>query len=360
MKQQNQNDKWVTRIGLTTLILLQWVGPDGPQVPHTKTELLNFLFSVLGISFIWLLTFLIVIRFRKLYPSIEQSVKRILLTGLVSLVIIYPFNIIILYSGTLPGQAAPPMSTMDLIRYATGVGIMLWIITGMYEACYYQQLLRQSQKEKNDLLNQQMHQQLDSLKHKVNPHFLFNNLNTLTYLIYENSALAEHFVEELSTVYRYLLRNHDEGMTSLQQEYAFIRSYMELLKIRFGQNLHLALEIEEQWMQHELPPLSLQVLVENAVKHNILSAEQPLFISISTEDQYLLVRNNYQPRHLVAATERSGLNYIISRYKQAGIDGVDIWQQDGIFTVKLPLLVPQDSQEKETAYMNIKPGTRYA
>jgi LytS/YehU family sensor histidine kinase len=225
---------------------------------------------------------------------------------------------------------------------------MIWIIAGMYEAGYYHYLLRQAQKERNDLLYLQMHHRLDDLKNKVNPHFLFNSLNTLSYLVYEDSAKAETFVEELSTVYRYMLRNNDERMTTLSREYAFIESYNLLLKIRFGEGLQITVSVDPALMQHQLPPLSLQVLVENAVKHNTISTECPLNVSICTEADMLVVKNNLQRKQQVLPTEKAGLNYLISRYRQEGKDGPETIETETGFIVRLPLLLPSPMAVEET------------
>jgi len=349
MKNKNPNDKWVTGIGLSVPLLLQLVNEKGIHLPQTKMEVLFTLVGFATITGIWMIIFVIVKKVRAAYPSVSLSRKRFLVTGLVCLPIIYGINLVVVYSGFVLGMENAPPPTLDaLIRFLTGVALVLWIITGMYEAGYYHQLLRQAQKERNDLLYLQKHHQLDDLKNKVNPHFLFNSLNTVSYLIYEDSAKAEKFVEELSTVYRYLLRNNEERMTTLNNEYTFIQSYILLLQMRFGEGLQTSFTIDPLLLQHQLPPLSLQVLVENAVKHNTISTERTLHISIGTEDETLVVKNNLQRKQQSLPTEKTGLSYLLSRYTQAGEDGPDITETEAEFIVRLPLLPPSPLLSPQT------------
>ena len=176
-----------------------------------------------------------------------------------------------------------------------------------------------------------------SLKEQINPHFLFNSLNTLTYLVYDNQDQAAQFIKKLSEVYRYVLDTRDQEVVTWQEELALVRSYVFLQKIRFGDSLRIRIDLPED-LSGMIPPLSLQMLLENAVKHNEISEEQPLLVSITLEDEaYLVVSNNVQPKDIGERPSGIGLSNIQARYAYLTPRPVVV-TSDAFFTVKLPLL----------------------
>lgn len=184
--------------------------------------------------------------------------------------------------------------------------------------------------------------QMMALQSQLNPHFLFNSLNSLSSLIADEPDKAERFVDEMSSVYRYLLRTNDHDLTTLQTELAFIDSYYHLLKTRYGSGIDLKKTIEEPFLHHKLPPLTLQLLLENAVKHNIVSADQPLLIRFATRpDGWLTVSNTLQrkPVNRVNSTQKGLLN-IMTKYQLLGQPVPTVAESDGVFTVSFPLVQP--------------------
>src|SRR6185369_12914348 len=153
--------------------------------------------------------------------------------------------------------------------------------------------------------------EFETLKSQVNPHFLFNCFNTLSSLISEEPGQAEKFLDELSKVYRYLLRNNESGLSTVKSEIQFIKSYFELLKTRHGNAIQFQIEIDKRYDNYLLPSLSLQLLVENAVKHNALSKDQPLLIEIFTiAGNKLAVNNNLQRKTQKVLSNKVGLQNI--------------------------------------------------
>lgn len=211
-------------------------------------------------------------------------------------------------------------------------------VTGISEAVHQYEQLLQLAHEKEELMRLNLMAQYDSLKQQVNPHFLFNSLNSLSSLISVNPPQAEKFVEEMSGVYRYLLQSSREELTSLGAELDFLHSYLHLLKTRFGNALQVAVEVPAQWLNHRIPPLTLQLLVENAVKHNIVSATQPLLLNISVENDRLRVSNNLQPKVLNLPSEKVGLANIMARYRLLHQPEVVVENLDQQFVVWLPLI----------------------
>jgi sensor histidine kinase YesM len=177
----------------------------------------------------------------------------------------------------------------------------------------------------------------ESLRNQVNPHFLFNSLNALTNLIHQDPEKASQFVKQLSEVYRYLLDTRDRELVTLDEELKFLDSYIYLQKIRFGDSLECQLRVNDRSAQ--LPPLVLQLLFENAIKHNIISIEQPLTVSIEQSGDRLTVANNLQLKS--AADDSSGgtgLENIRRRYEFFTSAPVTVEQKEAKFTVSVPMV----------------------
>ena len=198
---------------------------------------------------------------------------------------------------------------------------------------------KESVEEKQDIEQLSIYQEFDSLKSQVNPHFLFNCFNTLSSLIAEDRKRAEKFLNELSKVYRYLLRNNEDGLSTVENEIRFIQSYYQLLQTRHGEALRINIEIDKRYDTYLLPSLSLQLLVENVVKHNVLSRNKPLVIDIfTTAANRLVVNNNLQRRTVKAPSNKVGISNIRSKYELLKQPGFQVMEDDKNFTVVLPLI----------------------
>jgi len=180
--------------------------------------------------------------------------------------------------------------------------------------------------------------QFEMLKNQVNPHFLFNSLNVLTGLVETEPANAVRFIRKLSDVYRYLLENRDQETVEIQKELEFIRAYVFLLQIRFRDAL--TVNIEDGLNGFSVLPVALQMLIENAVKHNVVSQAHPLIINIRRDDNYLIIENGFQPRQS-AESNGLGLSNIRERYAWLSSLPPLVENKDGFFRVKLPLLHPK-------------------
>ncbi|GAB4006289.1 hypothetical protein GCM10028808_07960 [Spirosoma migulaei] len=216
--------------------------------------------------------------------------------------------------------------------------ILVGIVVITYESIHNFGHWQQSRREVDTLSKAQLQAQLDTLRQQVNPHFLFNSLNSLISLIGEDPRQAELFAEELSSVYRYLLRSNESGLTSLASELEFIQSYYHLLKTRHGEALILDICIHAGTETRQLPPLTLQLLIENAVKHNIILPDQPLTISLKTTDHQLVVSNNLQRKPSRTFSNGIGLNNILAKYQMLG-QPAPVVEDDGLeFRVTLQLV----------------------
>jgi len=282
------------------------------------------------------------------YPSLELTTKRILLKLLVNLVVMTPSVLLIFYVFQAFHILDYHIQEEDL-KYGYLVGLCTNLVfETLFEVIYIIDKYKESIAEKEVFEQLQLQQEFDGLKQKVNPHFLFNSFNTLSSLITEDKDKAEIFLDELSKVYRYLIRNNEDGMSTLENEMKFIQSYFELLKTRHGDAVNLHMEVDKKYFNYLLPSLSLQILVENVVKHNSLSKSQPLTIEIfTTEGNKLVVNNNLQHRTVKAPSNKIGLDNIKVKYELLTLPGFQIIEDEKNFTVVLPLLWNNNNENKK-------------
>lgn len=287
----------------------------------------------------WYMHILVMHWLRIRFPNIQQTNKRLLILGLshVALISITFTLLFTVYDAT--GFLGYKMDGSQL-RIALLLGIALTLVaTTMWEADYTFKQWKKSIAEKEKMEQLTIRQEFETLKSQVNPHFLFNCFNTLSSLISEDRKQAEVFLNELSKVYRYLLRNNEDGVSTLQTEIRFIQSYYRLLKTRHGEAVQLNIETDKKYDNYLLPSLSLQMLVENAVKHNVLSKNMPLNIDIfTTTGNKLVVSNNLQARTVKAPSNKIGLDNIKTKYALLKQPGFQILQDKKSFSVVLPLI----------------------
>ncbi len=273
------------------------------------------------------------------FPSLEQTKYRVFFKLVENLVVITPGILLIFFVFHQFKILEYQVKEGDL-KYGFLVGLWINLIFGtLFEVEYILNKYKETAAEKETLEKLQLDQEFEQLKQKVNPHFLFNCFNTLSSLITEDKNKAEKFLDELSKVYRYLLQNNEEGLSTLQHEMKFIQSYFQLLKTRHGDAVQLQVNIDEQFNDFQLPSLSLQMLVENVVKHNSLSKYMPLLIHIFTAtDNTLTVTNNLQRRSVPAPSNKVGLENIKAKYDLLKQDGFTVMEDEKNFTVVLPLI----------------------
>ena len=178
----------------------------------------------------------------------------------------------------------------------------------------------------------------ESLKNQLDPHFLFNSLNVLTSLIGENPSQAERFTTKLSKVYRYVLEQRNKDLVPIEEELKFAKTYMELLGMRFEEAVQFNIPDNISNNELKIVPLSLQLLLENAVKHNVVSTSKPLTINIYEEGSYLMITNNVNPKEAIGKSTKIGLQNIADRYGLITDKGVKIENNNKTFKVSLPLL----------------------
>jgi Histidine kinase len=211
-----------------------------------------------------------------------------------------------------------------------------WIIVLQIEIFFYSLQRSEMEKQMAVIEKEKALYQFEVLKNQINPHFLFNSLNVLASLAYQDTEKTNRFAKKLSTVYRYLLTTHGRATVTVQEELSFVESYLYLEHIRFGDALHV--EIEDDLRNHHclVIPASIQMLVENALKHNISTKKSPLIVHISIGNEGITVRNNLQLRNYVASN-RAGLKNLQRQYALYGTL-VEILKDEKEFVVKLPFV----------------------
>ncbi|HOY05928.1 MAG TPA: histidine kinase [Saprospiraceae bacterium] len=210
--------------------------------------------------------------------------------------------------------------------------------TASQEGLTYFKKWRAALTEAEHLEKLQLESQFQSLQSQLNPHFLFNSFNVLSSLITENPRKAEDFVDELSNVYRYLLRANEQELARVADELRFIRSYFHLLKTRHDTGIDLKISVDPEFQDRKLPALTLQILVENAVKHNEISPEKPLSINIGAAGNALWVTNNLQRKNARLLSNRIGLDNLRERYQLLNQNGFEVQDDGRTFTVVLPFV----------------------
>ncbi len=217
--------------------------------------------------------------------------------------------------------------------------VLLWLVIGIQIIRVYYEHTRDAERRADRMQKELLISRYESLKNQVNPHFLFNSFSVLTSLIQQDKDLATDFVTQLSKMYRYMLENKETQLVSLEKEIDFLNSYIFLLKTRHEDNIKIELDISLNKSEFYIPTLSLQMLIENAVKHNKFSSEDPLRIEIYNEGtDYLVIRNRVNKKNATESTTKVGLENIKKRYDYQSERKVVVAHDNEHFTVKLPRL----------------------
>lgn len=238
------------------------------------------------------------------------------------------------YAIKIPLTGNPP--TIEQLIVANGWGIIIFVpVFSIYFSLHFLRHWRRSELEMLRFQKENMRSQLDSLKNHLDPHFLFNNLNILAALIDKNKEASKDFIHKFAEVYRQILKSKAEDLILLSEEMRFIESYIFLIKTRFEDNIQFEISIREY--DKMLPPLTIQMLIENAIKHNIITEREPLVITITENGSELIVSNTLN-RAQSGSSSGTGISNIQKRYSHFTDKPVDVSEQNGKFEVRIPLL----------------------
>jgi two-component system LytT family sensor kinase len=295
-----------------------------------------FAVSLLMITFMWEMLRYISRKLDHAFPFEKSVGGRIALQLFLGAV----FGIIVRYLIYFFGEPYLPFRPDELFLAATWamyIFITVAVNLGFFTEYFFRRwkdslvLAERLEKEKSQV-------QFDNLKNQLNPHFLFNALTSLNGLIFEDQGLASQFLQHLSKIYRYVLQNKDKNFVPLQTELDFIQNYVFLLCTRFQKALVIKFDISDAARERAIVPATLQILIENALKHNVADEQKPLIIEVITIGDYLVVSNNLQLRSKVGTSNRLGLDNLSSLYAFLIEKPVIVDKTDSRFAVKIPLL----------------------
>lgn len=274
--------------------------------------------------------------------SWKENSKQRLIIGAFGSVVVSMVGIVLLRFVTIVVIYGNPITSFLYDEYAINYYVFSLVITLIvsliFHAIFFYKALTEKKVTEQQIVAKTETAKFESLKSQIDPHFLFNSLNVLTSLIGENPKQAEKFTTKLSKVYRYVLEQKSKDLIELDEELQFAKAYMELLKMRFENAV--TFEIPEKASNSELKiiPLSLQLLLENTIKHNVVSEENPLTVKIEEKNGYLVVTNNFNPKSILEKGTKVGLQNIVDRYHLLTLKKVEITKNSESFIVKLPLL----------------------
>jgi len=296
--------------------------------------------TLLITTILWVGNRYIMIYSRKKFPLFDDVRKRIFYQSVWMLLFTVTSNVVLgqVFEKTFMDETLNATVTDKLIHSNSAAVFCTIMIIAVYESIFFNHQLRHFIEESENLKRESLSAQLNALRTQVNPHFLFNNLNTLSSLIPENPKHAVDFVQQLSKVYRHILEVKEEKSILLSKEMEVLEAYYFLLKTRFGNNIEVNIDIPCEKLDKKIVPLSLQILMENAIKHNIVSSSRPLKINIFTENGSLVMDNNLQMKHQVSESTGIGLDNIRNRYKLLSEKEVKVTETGSNFTVSIPLI----------------------
>jgi len=320
---------------MINLILFGELIEDGLLNVLTICQLIAILYTFI----FWQIFRQLYLQVTRRHPGYANANKRYML--LIPLVIIGFFVVKYLLNITLDpflerlSDVHQPKPIVEAISSFT----FLILINIIYEGAHLFVELKASQLEKEKLIKANISSQLEGLKSQVNPHFLFNSLNTLASIIPEDQEKSVRYVNKLSKVYRYILEIGDKELVTVAEELNFLKSYTFLLEERFGDNFKIDIDVPKEYHTKYVIPLALQITFENAIKHNVISKKQPLYIKVHVKNALLLaISNNLQKKKTIGFSPGLGLQNIKNRYKFFTRHEVVVEETAGSFVVGLPLL----------------------
>ncbi|WP_080054792.1 sensor histidine kinase [Spirosoma aerolatum] len=335
------HDRWLRLIGIPVAVVPFVALTVAAYGYNTQLVLLISIWGLISTAILWHLLLWWVIRVRMEYPGRENTRKRIIKTfGGYSIFTILDqcMETRVLYQLDPTGLIPEPVFPVDYLIPISMALFFMVVVGSYYEGAYNLNQYRQAVARTEAVKKKRLENELARLKSRVNPHFLFNSLNSLSALINEDRQRAGAFLDELSSVYRYMLQAGQRSVVSLREELAFLDAYRYLLNERYGSALQWEIELGDIVGEWLLPPLTLQILIDNAIKYNRLLPEEPLTIAIRYKSENRLdVLNTVQPKGIQVKTQPGGLSQLIAQYSALGLPPIQISDNGMTFRVSLPM-----------------------
>jgi hypothetical protein len=334
--------------GCGVFVIIQLINlAFGNEMPSANKLLIGFVYTQLYSFTLGYSNKALFIYLDRVFAENRFSAKRVIIgflsSFIVSMAVIFLLRI-------LEDVIIEKNSFIDFIKnedpgnYVVAIIITLFVSVSFY-AFYFYKSYQDNRIKEQKIIAGTASAKFESLKNQIDPHFLFNSLNVLSSLIEENPDSAQRFTTSLSKIYRYVLEQRDKELVSVEEELAFAKTYMNLLKMRFENSITYELPAEFDNPEARVVPLSLQLLLENTIKHNVVSEKKPLHIKIYVENNYLIIENNLQKKEVLQDRQGVGLQNIVNRYALISERKVLIEENNDYFKVKIPILT------KQIAYM---------
>jgi two-component system, LytTR family, sensor kinase len=291
------------------------------------------------------LTFVNSYFFDYLHHKVTKRVIRYRLSigflGSIILTLVTMFVIRLFHRTVLDGLSYNEFLESEKLQFYFVTLLITMTVSLFFHAFFFYRELQKNKVKEQKIIAGTASAKFDALKNQLDPHFLFNSLNVLTSLIEENTDNAQKFTTSLSKVYRYVLEQKNKDLVTVDEELEFAKTYMSLLKMRFEDSIIFDIPEKASNSESKVVPLSLQLLLENAVKHNTVTSSKPLHIKIYEANGTLVVENNLQPKQIIKKSSGVGLSNIMQRYQLLTNKKVNINQQAKSFAVAIPMLTKQ-------------------
>lgn len=341
------DDRWFTIIGVLVISsATAYIFNDPLQVLTVPEKIFSWAISLIFTIVDWFINRGIMIYLRKRYPAFRDDVKRItfFVLGIMCTIIVVDFiggNLLSL----IPGVSY--QGAFSRLKILLPIILITIMIMAIYEAIYYNIRLKKSVREEERSKRLLVQAQLDVLRNQAQPHFFFNTLNTLRDIIDQNDKEdAMEFVDKLSVMYRFLLETGTDNLIELKNELRFAKAYIYIQSERFGTNLKVNWDLPETSLQNMIVPMSLQLLLENAIKHNVISKAKPLTVLVTVHGKNLVVENKIATKSTQLPSTKLGLSNIQKRYRLITGKSIQIKNDGNRFAVSLPLInVTQENRK---------------
>ena len=323
----------VFTFGIIVFIVIQLINlAFGAEVKFNNHLLISFIYTMLYTFSLGYANKAVFVFLDRIFEENRFSLKRIVIGFLASFIV----SLLVIFLLRITEDVA----NENAGNYVFAIIVTFIVSVSLYAFHFYRAYQENKLKEQKVIAGTAS-AKFETLKNQIDPHFLFNSLNVLSSLIEENPDQAQKFTTSLSKIYRYVLEQKDKELISVEEELSFAKTYMNLLKMRFENSITFELPSDFNNNEAKVVPLSLQLLLENTIKHNVVSEKKPLHIKIYVENNYLIVQNNLQKKEVLQDRKGVGLQNIVNRYGLISERKVLIQENESFFRVMIPILTKQ-------------------
>jgi hypothetical protein len=333
-------------VAISIFVILQMIRfINGVTIELNRGLAVNFGYTIFYSFMLYFSNAYLFIYLNRVFEAERFTKKRLLIgfLGSFTISVFVIFSIRVFENVLMEGRSFRTFIQNEILANYLGTIIITFFVTLSFHVFYFYKAYQENRVKQEKIIAGNASAQFESLKNQLDPHFLFNSLNVLSSLIEENPLNAQKFTISLSKIYRYVLEHRDKELVSVADELMFAKTYMNLLKMRFENSITFKFPEDFENEDAKVVPLALQLLLENAIKHNVVSEQKPLHIKISIVGNQLIVENNLQKKETLQTRKGVGLQNILDRYAILTTRNVAIEETNEFFKIKLPILTKQIS-----------------